>query len=218
MHGPLDEAAPRLQIARRLAPSVPGPRRRVFDVYLAVVELELARRRSDLGSAQDALRGLEAALDATVDAEQVPVPADYRALALMNLGVAELWAGRPDDARRRLEDALSRTRRIERPFIEVGCLAHLALVVPLTGQPLPLSLELSERALAIAEEHGWTDQPMTIGAFAMAGIALARMGRFADAERHLAARRGGAARGRRSGSRGRAPSCLRHAALRRGPL
>ena len=186
LHGPPDEAAPLLHIARSLAPSVPGPRRRTFDVYLAVVELELARRRSDLGSAQDALRGLEAALDATVDAEQVPVPADYRALALMNLGVAELWAGRPDDARRRLEDALIRTRRIERPFIEVGCLAYLALVVPLTGQPLPLSLELSERALAIAEEHGWTDQPITIGAFAMAGMALARMGRFADAERHLA--------------------------------
>ena len=60
-------------------------------------------------------------------------------------------------------------------------------MVPLTGQPLPLSLELSERGRSgIAEEHGWTDQPITIGAFAMAGMALARMGRFADAERHLA--------------------------------
>ena len=103
----------------------------------------------------------------------------------MNLGIAELWAGRPDDARQHLEDALSRTRRISRPFIEVGCLAHLAIAAPLTGQPLPLALELSERALAIAEEHGWTSQSMTTGAFAMAGMALVRMGRFADAERHL---------------------------------
>ena len=55
----------------------------------------------------------------------------------------------------------------------------------LTGQPLPLALELSERALAIAEEHGWTSQSMTTGAFAMAGMALVQMGRFADAERHL---------------------------------
>jgi LuxR family maltose regulon positive regulatory protein len=103
----------------------------------------------------------------------------------MNVGIAELWAGRPDEARLRLEDALSRTRRISRPFIEVGCLAHLAIAAPLTGQPLPLALELSERALAIAEEHGWTSQSMTTGAFVMTGQALVRMGRFADAERHL---------------------------------
>ena len=110
---------------------------------------------------------------------------EYQALTLMNVGIAELWAGRPDEARQHLEDALSRTRRISRPFIEVGCLAHLAIAAPLTGQPLPLALELSERALAIAEEHGWTSQSMTTGAFVMAGMALVRMGRFADAERHL---------------------------------
>mgnify|MGYP006138776675 CR=1 FL=1 len=46
-----------------------------------------------------------------------------------------------------------------------------------------LALELSERALVIAEEHGWTSQSMTTGAFAMAGMALVRMGRFAEAER-----------------------------------
>ena len=111
---------------------------------------------------------------------------DYRALVLINLGIAELWAGRPDDARQHLEDALSHTRRIPRPFLELGCLAHLAIAAPLTGQPLPLALELSERALAIAEEHGWSGQSMTTGAFAMAGMALVRMGRFAEAEGHLA--------------------------------
>ena len=155
-------------------------------MYLAVIEVELARRRNDLPKAQDAMRGLEAALGATAEASELPVRPEYRALALMNLGIAELWAGRPDDARQHLEDALSRTRRISRPFIEVGCLAHLAIAAPLTGQPLPLALELSERALAIAEEHGWSSQSMTTGAFAMAGMALVRMGRFAEAERHLA--------------------------------
>ncbi len=111
---------------------------------------------------------------------------DYWALALMNLGIAELWGGRPDDARQHLEDALDRTRQISRPFIEVGCLAHLAIAAPLTGQPLPLALELSQRALAIADEHGWTDQSMTTGALAMAGMAYVRMGRLAEAERDLA--------------------------------
>ena len=185
LHGVLDEAAAQFAVARRLAAAAPADRRRVFDVYLAVIEGELARRRNDLPEAQEALRALEAALGATADANELPVRPDYWALALMNLGIAELWAGHPDDARQHLEDALNRTRRISRPFIEVGCLAHLALAAPLTGQPLPLALELSERALAIAEEHGWTSQSMTTGAFAMAGMALVRMGRFAEAERHL---------------------------------
>ena len=111
---------------------------------------------------------------------------DYRALVLINLGIVELWAGRPDDARQHLEDALGHARRIPQPFLEAGCLAHLAIAAPLAGEPLPLALQLSEQALAIAEEHGWTSQSMTAGAFAMAGVALLWMGRFAEAERHLA--------------------------------
>ena len=196
LHGLLDEAAAQLDVARRFAAAVPAERRRVFQVYLAILDVELARRRSDLARAREATRALEAALGAAAEADEVPVPPDYWALALMNLGIAELWAGRPDEARQHLDDALGRTRRISRPFIEIGCLAHLAIAAPLTGQPLPLALELSERAIAIAEEHGWTNQSMTTGAFAMAGMALVRMGRFAEAERHLA----------------RAEECLRAAA------
>ncbi len=184
LHGLLYEAAAHLRVARRLAAAAPADRGRVLHVHLAVVEAELARRRSDLPKAQEAVRELEAAL-AAEGTDELPVRPEYLALALMNVGIAELWAGRPEAARQHLEDALGMTRRIARPFIEVGCLAHLAIAAPLTGQPLPLALELSERALAIAEEHGWTSQSMTTGAFVMAGMALVRMGRSADAERHL---------------------------------
>ena len=185
LHGDLDDAAARLDAARRLVPSVPAERARLFEVYLDVIALELARRHSDLPKAEDAMRGLEAVLDATPKANEPPVRHDYRALSLMNLGIVELWAGRHEAARQHLEEALDWTRRISRPFIEVGCLAHLAIAAPLTGQPLPLELELSERALAIAEEHGWASESMTTGAFAMAGMALVQLGRFAEAERHL---------------------------------
>ncbi len=185
LHGLLDEAAAQRDVARRLAAAAPAGRRRVFQAYLAILEVELARRRSDLPGAREATRGLEAALGAAAEVDELSVPPDYLALVLMNLGIAELWAGRPDEARQHLEDALARTRRISRPFIEIGCLAHLAIAAPLSGQPLPLALELSERAIAIAEEHGWTNQSMATGAFATAGTGLLRMGRFAEAERHL---------------------------------
>ena len=70
LHGRLDEAAAQLHVARRLATAVPADRRRVFQVYLAVVEVELARRRNDLPKAQDAMSGLEAALGATTEAQR----------------------------------------------------------------------------------------------------------------------------------------------------
>ncbi|MGZ4202908.1 MAG: AAA family ATPase, partial [Thermoleophilaceae bacterium] len=185
LHGQLDDAAAHLDVAQRLAAAVPAERRRVFDVYLAVIGAELARRRSDLAEAREATLRLEAALRVTAGTNELPVPPDYWALALMNLGIAELWAGRPDEARQHLEDALGRTRRISRPFIEIGCLAHLAIAALLTGQPLRLALELSERAIAIAEEHGWTSESMATGAWAMAGMALGGLGQLHDGDRHL---------------------------------
>ena len=57
---------------------------------------------------------------------------DLRAAALMNLGIAELWSLRLDDARRDLEQALALARRIERPYLEIGCLAHLGFAAPLS--------------------------------------------------------------------------------------
>jgi LuxR family transcriptional regulator, maltose regulon positive regulatory protein len=184
-YGLLEEAAAHVDVARRLAATMPADRRRLLEVYLAVIALELARRHSDLSKAQEAMHGLEAALGTTPETNHPHVSPEYRALALMNLGIVELWAGQPDNARQHLEDALDRTRRSSRPFIEIGCVAHLAVAAPLVGQPLPLGLELSERAVAIAEEHGWTSESMTTGAFAMAGMALIWMGRFAEAEHHL---------------------------------
>jgi LuxR family maltose regulon positive regulatory protein len=186
LHGGLEEADAQLGAARSLAASAPAERRRLFAVYLAVIGVELARRRGDLPSAQEAMRALDAVLAAAPETNEMPVQPEYLALGLMNLGIVELWTGRPEDARQHLEDALARTRRIAGPFIEVGCLAHLAIAAPLTGQPLPLALELSEQALAIAEAHGWSGQSMTTGAFAMAAMALVGLGRFDDAERHLA--------------------------------
>ena len=58
----------------------------------------------------------------------------------MNLGIAELWSLRLDDARRHLEEALALARRIRRPYLEIGCLGHLALAGALSGCPVPVGL------------------------------------------------------------------------------
>jgi LuxR family transcriptional regulator, maltose regulon positive regulatory protein len=181
VHGLSDAAAADLSLARSLAPEIPEDRRSLFDIYLAVASIELARRRGDLTAAEAAMEDLETAIGSAAGT----VAPDYRALAMMNLGIAEMWAARPDAARRHLDDALASAHRIPFPFVEVGCLAHLALLAPLSGEPMPRALELGERAIAIAEERGWTRESMTTGAFAAAGMALALMGRMGEAERQL---------------------------------
>ena len=45
---------------------------------------------------------------------------DVRAVALMTLGIVELWAGAGDDAERHLEEALELARRNGRPYVEHG--------------------------------------------------------------------------------------------------
>ena len=103
----------------------------------------------------------------------------------MNLGIAELWSVRFPEASRHLEEGLTLARRIERPYLEVGCLAHLAMAALLTGLPASVALQRSEEAVAIAESHGWATDPVAAAAFAVGGQLLVRLGRFAEAERWL---------------------------------
>ena len=56
------------------------------------------------------------------------------AAALLNLGVAELWSSRLDDARGHLELALELARRAGRPWLAVSPLGHLAIAGPWTGR------------------------------------------------------------------------------------
>src|SRR6185436_3870475 len=80
---------------------VPAERLPRFDVSLAAIRLYVARLRGDLDAAlaagRDVARG--GGLEPGV------VESDLRALALINLGIAELWSGDLDDAERRLQAA-----------------------------------------------------------------------------------------------------------------
>jgi LuxR family maltose regulon positive regulatory protein len=104
----------------------------------------------------------------------------------MNLGIAELWSLHLDDARRDLEEALALARRIGRPYLEIGCLGYLALAAVISDSPGPVGLRLSEKAVRIAEAHGWGTHRIVAPALATGTAALAWLGRLEDAERWLA--------------------------------
>jgi LuxR family maltose regulon positive regulatory protein len=89
------------------------------------------------------------------------------------------------EARRHLEEGLTLARRIGRPYLETGCLAHLAIAAPLSGRSASAGLEFAEEAVAIAEAHGLATNPIVALAFAIGAGSLAWLGRFEEAERWL---------------------------------
>jgi LuxR family maltose regulon positive regulatory protein len=184
-----EESAVHIAMAERLEQTVPGGRRWLFDLRLASSRLLLARRRGDPTAATKESDSVERALADAPEpstARELALSDDLEAAALMNLGIALLWSPQPDEARAHLRQALELARRIRRPFLEIECLAHLAMADRLSGRPAAGQLETCERAVAIADAHGWCSNPIAAAAFAVGGEALLRLGRFSEAEQWLA--------------------------------
>jgi LuxR family maltose regulon positive regulatory protein len=178
--GLLEESATHVAAAERLAATVPEARRRLFDLRLASARLWIACGRGDLATAERELRSWEARTE-----DELTRANDHHASALLNFGIAELWSLRLREARRDLEEALALARRIGRPYLEVGCLGHLALAAILVSAPPDVPLHLSEEAAAIAEAHGWRTHRILAPAVAAAATSLAWLGRVDEAESWL---------------------------------
>lgn len=159
--------------------SVPAERRVRLQVFLAIVRLTLARRRGDLPAVAGQADRLFAAVEAA-DAAQVGPGEELRALAVITLGIAEVYAARLGDADRHLEQGVALARRIDRPYLELTGLAHGALVA--TWRSYVLGERRSRRAIELARRHGWGEDPTAGVAYALLGGALAGQGRLAEAE------------------------------------
>ena len=146
---------------------MPDDRKRRFEVVLAVTRLTLARRRGDFAAVLERVQALLGPADAETLSD-VGLTDEVRAVALMNLGIAELWAYRRDEARRHLEQGLELAQRIGLAYVEVGCLSHLA-VLDAWGS-FALVRQRCGEALAIADAHGWSTDPIICVALAMMGL------------------------------------------------
>src|SRR5208282_1240890 len=112
-----------------------------------IVRLVLALQRGDLPTVVAEAQRLLAPTEVT-DAAQLGLGEDLRALAVISLGIAEVWAGRMEDADRHLEQGVALARRIGRPYLELIGLAHWAQLVswrsfPLGGQRGLQAIELA---------------------------------------------------------------------------
>ncbi|MFL6226085.1 MAG: LuxR C-terminal-related transcriptional regulator [Actinomycetes bacterium] len=178
--GDWDGADSDLRLAEQLGADLPRRRRARFEVALATMSLYRARLRGDLDGAVVAARQMLPAAGAGL---AKPVGDDLRALALLNLGTAELWTGALEAATGHLREGLVVARRAGRDGLVVGFLGQLAAAT--AGSRQGEGVRLAREALALAERRGWSQNPSTACAYLVLGGARFDWGDLAAAERYL---------------------------------
>ena len=175
----LDTAASYIAFADSHASEVPSERRPAFEAMLATARLTLARWRGDYAAA---VREVPSLLEAS-EAEtigQIAAERDVRAVALLTIGIIEVWAGAGDDGERHLREGADLARRIGRPFLEQGCLGHLAIAV--ARHSITSGRDLALQSLAMLERYGWLSEPVAPMVLSAIGAFDALQGRFDEAE------------------------------------
>jgi LuxR family maltose regulon positive regulatory protein len=180
--GPPEVAERQLERSTRQLASLPAERRVRLQTLLAVLRLQLAHRRSDLPAAVEEAQRLLARAEAP-EAEDLGLDDDVRSVALAFLGIAKLWSGQLEDAERHLEQARVLAHATERPYIEMSCLAYRA--VPLMFRSFTRARRSSTRAIELAQEHGWSEDPIVAVAHGVRGAILVWQVHLDEAQRQL---------------------------------
>jgi LuxR family maltose regulon positive regulatory protein len=178
-HGSLNAAERYLSLAQSGTASVPDARRGQAQLLFGIVRLLVVRQRGDLPTVAEEVRRLEAIAEAP-DTTQAALSQDLHPLALISLGITEVWTGWFKEAERHLERGVALARRIGRPFLEFTGLAHLAAVEMF--QSYARAAERSRQAIELAERHGWASDPAAGTACMVLGTILTWQGRLDDAE------------------------------------
>jgi LuxR family transcriptional regulator, maltose regulon positive regulatory protein len=179
--GYLDEAAAHLTAAEAYADAASPRRQRRLRVAIASLKLSLARRRGHLAGVIEHVKFLDSPASGQSD-EDIALDSDLRAVALMNLGIAEAWSGIPD-AEHHLQEGAVLSRTIGRPYLEVGCLAQLGFASRIRS--LATTRRRCHEAIALAERHGWGAEPWIAPALVTLASILVWTGEFDEGERWL---------------------------------
>src|SRR5262249_13385265 len=162
------EAERWLALAERLSGSVPEQRRWRLQVSLVLVRLALARTRNDLDAVAEQAQRLLALADSPEAIKTEVCEGTLRTAALIDLGVAGLWAGHVEPGDRHLEQGLEEARRIGQPWMELQAVSHLALLRHARFEAI--AEQQAREAIELARARGWDE---TASAVATACVTLA---------------------------------------------
>ncbi|MFL5839380.1 MAG: AAA family ATPase, partial [Thermoleophilaceae bacterium] len=180
--GRLEDAAAQLALAATHVASTPPARRRRLTVAIASLRLALARRSGQFTEVIEQANVLAASI-ADESNELIAMSSELRGVALLNLGIVEMWSGQLLDADRHLSEGAALAQTLDRPYLEVACRAHQ--VFPSNLVSVAAARERGRQAVALAERHGWGDRSIIAPALGSAGAMSVWMGEFDDAERFL---------------------------------
>jgi LuxR family maltose regulon positive regulatory protein len=169
-HGRLAEAAVQLALAESNVNSVPPGRRRRLSVSIASLRLALARRSGRFTDVIEQVNVLESSI---ADESSEPI-------AMMNLGIVEMWSGRLADADRHLSEGAALARELGRPYLEVACRAHRCFASKQVS--VAVARERGQSTIALAEQHGFADRPIVVPALAAVGSCAIWTGEFDEGE------------------------------------
>ena len=176
----LDTAASYIAFAEQ--PRVGGARRAPAGLRGDAGDRETDARALAWATMPPAVREVPSLLEAS-EAEtigQIAAERDVRAVALLTIGIIEVWAGAGDDGERHLREGADLARRIGRPYLEQGCLGHLAIAV--ARHSITSGRDLALQSLAMLERYGWLSEPVAPMVLATIGAFDALQGRFDEAE------------------------------------
>jgi len=168
--GRFEEAARDLDVAQREAKTLPANLQAGYGVGIAILRLGLARRQGQLDSVIEQANCLGSC-------------GVLRAMALMNLGIVEMWSGRLADADRHLRDGAELSQEIGAPYLHVICLSSLGFASKVRS--FASARDHSERAVELAQRYGWENETIVVPALlTLAGTPI-WAGDFITGERWL---------------------------------
>jgi LuxR family maltose regulon positive regulatory protein len=180
--GRLDDATARLALARSHLGAIPALRQPRLRITIASLDLLLARQRGNFAHVIEQVNLLATPIVGRSNAD-LTLSRDLRAHALLNLGTAEAWSLRLHDSERHLDEGAALARDIDRPYLEVACLAQLGFATKVNS--FTLARRHCEQAIALAGRHGWDAEPVVVPALATLAGLLIWTGEFDDAQQWL---------------------------------
>src|SRR3954447_20730817 len=180
--GRMEDAAAQLTLAESHVQGAPPARRRRLEVAIASLRVALAWRSGHFGEVIDQVNLLDASM-ADGSSEPMAMESELRAVALLNLGIAETWCRRFDDAERHLSEGATLAQAMGRPYLEAACRAHQ--IFPTTLVSLASVRERGRLAVALAERHGLCDRPVLAPALGAIAFWATWMGDLEEGESAL---------------------------------
>ncbi|MEP6559693.1 MAG: LuxR C-terminal-related transcriptional regulator [Nakamurella sp.] len=147
--------------------------RAAAEAVIALFEMGAARFRADAGTVVRQANQVIDLLDRT-PRSLIPAGRHYRAIAMTNLGGAQVWAGAFEDAERNLALAEPDALELGLLFVNLNALGHLAVLDALQGR-LRQAARRARQGVEIIDKRGWAAEPQALASFLTYGlVGLAR--------------------------------------------